>query len=57
MYTLVLLLCIFAVVISPVFIDMFLNMQEAREELRARRLFGITQKKDPHLVWASPRLR
>ena len=54
MYSFLLLLCVFVVFLSPVLLDIFLNIEEARRERNARRRL---QKNSPHLVWASPRLR
>jgi len=54
MYTLILVLCMLAVVLSPLVVDWSLSLGERRKErraLRARRRTG------PHLVWASPRGR
>lgn len=52
MYTFALILAMIAVVLSPIAIDWFLNVREARAERRAWR---ARQKKGPQLVWAAPR--
>ena len=53
MYTLVLILCIFAVILAPIALDLFLSFQEAHLERQVRR---AAKEQGPQLVWASPRV-
>lgn len=52
MYTLILVLAIIAVVLSPIAIDWYLTFQEVRSE---RKSWRARQKKGPQLVLASSR--
>ena len=57
MYTLVLTLCIIAVVLSPLALDLYLSRAEARLNKKGRRVLLSSKKKGPQLVWASSRTR
>ena len=54
MYTLVLVVCALAVVLSPLVLDWYLSYQESRIE---RRVLSFAKAKGPRLAWASPRTR
>ena len=61
MYTILLLLCILVVVLSPLALDVWLTAKETRalrrEALLRRRATAYGNAKGPRLVWASPRMQ
>ena len=54
MYNLILILSMLVVVLSPLFIDLLLSVQEMRSD---RTHVERDTKKGPPYAWASPRLR
>ena len=54
MYSLILIVSMLLVVLSPVFIDFFLSVQEMRSD---RSDMETDKKKDPRYTWASSRLQ
>ena len=54
MYTLLLVLSMLAVVLSPVLIDFYLSFREAQH---SQRVIRFQHKKSPRVTWASPRVR
>lgn len=54
MYNLLLIISMVVVVLSPVFIDLLLSLQEMRSERREPRM---AKRKDPQYAWASSHSR